>query len=174
MARLSIARDCFAGTVACAIAVLLAFIFSQAGICQEDSGADKFYLRRDKKLYAKLSIEATDPPLADLIPQLCAATGLNITLAENLTGHQPKLGAVRMANAHAWSFMQLIQRVDMDGGRWEKTPDGYMLTGTSKGLAIPPSRFPWAWLAIGVALTLMAAGGFVMYRSRASKSAAKE
>ncbi len=125
-------------------------------------------LGMDRKLRAKLTIIESQATLRPLIDRLEDSTGLNLTLAENLTYHEPDLGNISLTNEFAYTFIELIAKCDLDDGRWEKTDDGYRLEGVSRSLRPPPRRsYAWAWITGGTLLALAAAGGaFVMYRRR--------
>jgi len=131
----------------------------------------KFHpLGLDVKLHARLTVVERRPKLADLLGRLSAATGLNFSLADNLTYHDPDLGHIDLKNMGAYSFMEIIAKSDLGDGRWEKTNDGYRLEGVSRALRPPARPFPWAWAAVVVAITLLAAGAFVIYRRRGKKA----
>ena len=134
--------------------------------------AARFPLRMDPKLRAKVPVVGPKPQLDDLLEQLRTATELKMTLADNLTYHDPKFVELQGGhNATAWIAMGLIARTDLDDGRWEKIEGGYRLVGVSRSLR-PRSVSPWAWTAIGFAAVLIAAGAFLAFRGRGKKSPA--
>ena len=126
----------------------------------------------DPVLRARFTVVEKKPKLDDMLRRLADATGLTFSLADNLSHHDPNLGEMDLKNVYAYSLMGIIARHDLDNGRWEKTETGYRLEGVSRSLRSPPSRFPWAWAAIGVAVMLMAAGAFVIFRGRGKKTPA--
>src|SRR5207249_2539861 len=104
---------------------------------------EKFYHRLDPKLQVKHNLVEANPKLGNLLERLRKATGLTMTLADNLTYHEPEMGVMQMPNASSWSLMELIALMDIDNGRWEKTDTGYRLTGQSKALRPPPRPSHW-------------------------------
>jgi hypothetical protein len=141
----------------------------------------KFHpLSLDPKLRALLSVVEKHPKLADILIRLGACTGLNFTLADNLTQHDPDLGEWTLPNVPAYSIMEIITDKQLDNGHWEKTPDGYRLTGVSKALpavsTAPPDLGPAnrTWLlytAAGlVLLLLLLSGAYYVRRGFQRKS----
>ncbi len=105
----------------------------------------------DPKLRAPLTIVEKNPKLLSLLDRLGACTGLDFTLADNLTYHDPVMGHFQLKNTFAYSLMEIIAQRDLDDGRWEKIDGGYRLEGTSKALRRPPPGFPWQRVAWGLA-----------------------
>jgi len=124
-------------------------------------------LRSDIKLRAKLTVKQGDAKLADMLRLLDRTTGLRVTLAENLTYHEPKLGMVQFPDAPAFALMELIAATDLENGRWVKNGDGYRLEGVSKSLAPPsPSShvgFRWNLLLYGTGVVVLALGLIVFF-----------
>jgi hypothetical protein len=67
--------------------------------------------------------------------------------------------------------MELVASTDLNGGHWKNTDTGYRLEGVSRALRPPPSRFGWAWAAVG-GVTTVTAGGLLMMWGRRRKTAA--
>ena len=68
--------------------------------------------------------------------------------------------------------MGLIAERDLNDGKWKNIEDGYMLTGTSKALKIPPWRFPWEWTLGSVGILVLGFGAVLIYRRRSVKAKA--
>ncbi|MBI1832704.1 MAG: hypothetical protein HYR84_14785 [Planctomycetes bacterium] len=102
----------------------------------------------DAKLKAGIQVQK-GATLAELLQQMRDATGLNFTLAANLTYHDPALGFVHQPKAPVFWVMEGILLYDLDDGHWVKTEEGYRLEGVSRALRAPPSTFRWEW-AVGL------------------------
>jgi hypothetical protein len=91
-----------------------------------------YYLRADKKLQVSLRMEANHPKLSQIIAALHDATGLDIAIDERLQGHDPDFGYIQPSRHgyHAWQIMEMIAKKDLQHGYWEKTEEGYRLTGS--------------------------------------------
>jgi hypothetical protein len=124
----------------------------------------------DRNLHVRLTVIAKDPTISELIGRLSTSTGLNITVAENLTRHDPSLGDINMKSTYAYTFMELIAERDLDDGHWVKTDDGYRLEGISRAMRPPSRTFPWGWIIAGSVMVLfcLGFGGFYYRRKRAS------
>jgi hypothetical protein len=103
---------------------------AQEDEAQELLKKDPFYLSRDPNLLKIVSISELNPRVRDMLRKLSEATRLQITLADNLAGHQPEYGYLHFPDTAAWVLMELIAKMDVENGRWEKTETGYRLTGT--------------------------------------------
>ena len=128
-------------------------------------GFDRFYLRRDARLQAKLSITTKQIALTDLLDKLADATGLRFELAHNLEDHQPALGQLDLKSVPAFSLMELIASRQMIDGRWIKTDAGYRLQGQSRA-ADTSSALSW-WVIAAFNLGLLASGALLLMRTRA-------
>lgn len=126
----------------------------------------------DLKVRARLTVVAVNPKLQNLLDSLATATGLSLTLADNLTDHNPALGDIHLKDTFAYSFMEIIAERDLEGGRWVKTDDGYRLEGVSRALRPQARQFPWSWVLATLGLLLLAAATFVIYRGRGAKAPA--
>jgi hypothetical protein len=112
-------------------------------------------LRQDPRLQMRLSIEESDPELPDLLARLQSVTGLTIALGPSLAEHRPLLGSLQLPKVHAWLVMELLAEAQVEGGRWEKTDNGYRLVGKSlvPSAALGPNRWRIGGvLALSVAL----------------------
>jgi hypothetical protein len=144
----------------------------QEALAKREERLKQFPLRADPRLDPKISVIGVDPKLAEFLESLHQRTKLRFTLAENLDYHDPKFGSVKLPNVPACIVMEWIAQKDLDDGHWVKTDDGYRLEGTSRALRLPPRTVPWGWaVAAIVGGSLIATGGFVIYRRRASKIA---
>lgn len=134
------------------------------------AGGPDRYLRRDGKLCVPLPIVAKNPTVGELLGRLEDATGLKMTVAENLKKHQPEYGSIQYSTGKAFLVMELMESKDLQGGRWEPTPDGYKLVGISS--LIPedeqfPTPFwkrPLTWIVGGIGLGLAIFAGVYAYR----------
>jgi hypothetical protein len=95
---------------------------------------DPLYLRRDPKLQVVVEIEERGAKLSVLLQRMNRATGLTLTLDANLVNHRPDLGFVQSSKQgyRAYDVMGIIERAQLENGRWLKTEQGYKLTGVSK------------------------------------------
>jgi hypothetical protein len=145
---------------------------------QPEGKPDVYYLTLDQRLWAKLSVQEDPASLNVLQDRLQQATGLSMTLADNLQQHNPQLGGISFNNARAWELMKLIEGKDLKDGRWEKTPDGYRLAATAslRERDIPVLSVPW-WqrpLVLVSAFSLaLAAIGFLVILQRSKRKEAK-
>ena len=129
---------------------------------------DLYYLRRDQQLRPKLSIAALNPTFAELLDLLRKTTDLKLTVDKSLKHHKPIYGDMQFKDAPAFSLMEFLAEKDIDAGRWEKTPDGYRLTGKTLAPG-PPSFFGSTAFAFGAAAALALAvflGAILFFRSR--------
>ena len=80
----------------------------------------------------------------------------------------------------AWQLMELLQDKEMTDGRWEKTEDGYRLTGISK---VAPARaattddpqasnYLGTLIVIGAVALLAVSGGLILVSVRRSRRSA--
>ena len=76
--------------------------------------------RGDARLGKRLSIEETDPPLADVLTRLHEATGVPLALDPALARHDPQFGAWQLRDVPAWQFMSIVADHQLDEGRWVK------------------------------------------------------
>jgi hypothetical protein len=144
----------------------------QEAVAKKEEVSNQFPLRQDARLHPKMSVIGVDPKLAEFLERLHKSTKLSFTLADNLDYHDPKFGSVKLPNVPACIVMEWIAQKDLDDGRWIKTDDGYRLEGTSRALRLPPRTFPWGWaVAALVGGSLIATGGFVIYRRRSPNKA---
>lgn len=119
----------------------------------------------DPKLRAPLTLVEKTPKLPSLLEGLRACTGLDFTLADNLTYHDPVIGHFQSKHTFAYIIMEIIAKRELDDGGWEKTDTGYRLEGTSKALRPPPPGFPWGRVAWGLA-GLAVFGGLIFLGRR--------
>ena len=139
--------------------------------------AARFPLRMVPELRRKVPMVGAGIQLADLLEHLRSVTGLKMTLADNLTYHEPKFTELQGGrDATGWIVMGIIAATDLDDGRWEKTADGYRLEGVSRALRppppAPPTRFPWGWVFAALGMLVLTAGAFLIYRQRGKTAAA--
>ncbi len=111
---------------------------SQAAFLKAKENWERFLkfhpLAADEKLRNRLSVVEERPPVQDLLQRLRKVTGIKLELADNLANHEPDLGSLQLPNMGAYCFMEIIAKMDMENGRWEKIDGGYRLEGTSKAL----------------------------------------
>ncbi|MCI0639667.1 MAG: hypothetical protein L0Y72_12250 [Gemmataceae bacterium] len=132
--------------------------------------AKRFWLRYDRKLQKKLNIVAKHPPIGQVLEELRTATGLQIVLADNLSDHDPDLGDMHMPGAPAFSFMELLEKAQLETGRWVKTADGYRLEGVSKARRTSTSaRYGWT-IGTATGLAVVGAGLFFWHRRRTNSA----
>jgi len=94
--------------------------------------ADPFELRRDRRLAVLVIVGGDKPKLEEILQSLRGATGLLLTVADNLADHEPDFGKVNLgAHPRAWQVMEMVAHRQLRNGRWEKTENGYRLTGHS-------------------------------------------
>ncbi len=102
-------------------------------------------LRKDRRLFVKLTIQEQSLKLPELVRRLEEATKLKLTFAENLKYHDPDLGTYldtrpgffNAENHPAWQLLEYIGHQEMDDGRWIATKEGYRLEGKSQRLNPP-------------------------------------
>jgi len=99
---------------------------------------DPFYLRGDKRLHVYLEAGGKQLPIDGLLKQLAKATGLTLTLADNLKNHQPDW-ELQTNKYRAWQIMELLQSIAMENGLWKRNAAGYELVGVSKRLVSVPN-----------------------------------
>lgn len=125
----------------------------------------------DPKLRAPLTLVEKTPKLPSLLEGLRACTGLDFTLADNLTYHDPVIGHFQSKHTFAYTIMEIIAKRELDNGRWEKTDTGYRLEGTSQALKPPPPGFPWLRVGLGLLPMVVIAGMIVWWERRRKKPA---
>ncbi len=112
-------------------------------------------LRKDRRLFVKLTVQEQSLKLPELVRRLEEATNLKLTFADNLKHHDPDLGTYldmrpgffNAENHPAWQLMEYIGQQEVDDGRWIATKVGYHLEGKSQRLnppAPPPAQKPAA------------------------------
>ena len=85
-----------------------------------------------------------------------------------MTHHSPDFNGVTPANqVLLYIVMEIIEKIDLEDGRWVKTDAGYRLEGESRALRVPP-RPVWPWLVAGSGL--IAAAGYCRHRKRKPKN----
>lgn len=133
-------------------------------------------LRGDPRLKSLVALADARPKLAVLLDELRGATRLELTLAEQLAGHNPDFGVISTKNPYyAWQLMNLIAEKELRDGRWEKTDTGYRLTGTSLGSPDAPPRWNVSLLIALGALGVAGAGvAYQMRRRRKVRQAGAE
>jgi hypothetical protein len=99
-------------------------------------------LRGDPRLRVRVTVEGTNPRLADVLARLQEATGLKMTLEEALARHDPAFGQVALRDAPAWSVMMMVAHAQLSDGRWEATEEGYRLRGQSLSQKPPEGGTP--------------------------------
>jgi hypothetical protein len=113
-----------------------------------------------------------NPPVQEVIDRLRDATQLNLTLGESLRYHSPTLGSMQLRDAPAFAVMELLAERQIGDGYWEKTKDGYRLTGKSLALRPPATALTTGKLAAlgggGGLLAALAAAAVVYTRRRAA------
>lgn len=128
----------------------------------------------DMRLRARLTVVENEAKLDDVLARLRAATGLTLTLADNLTGHNPDLGQLQMTDTFAYSFMEILAERDLENGRWEKTADGYRLEGNSTHFVAPPPTSTVGWWLAAVGLVLLIAATLFVVRWRIAQARPQE
>lgn len=107
----------------------------------QSARSDSKSIRDDPSLAAQVSIVEVDPDLLKVLSILENATGLTLRLDESLASHRAKLGGFAFRSTPAWVIMELLAKIDLDHGRWEKTTDGYRLTArASKAVKHPEAK----------------------------------
>jgi len=146
---------------------------------------DPLYLRRDGRLQVFVEIEERGAKLSVLLERINKATSLLLTVDPSLADHQPDLGVILQSKPgyRACDVMAIIERSQLENGRWVKTAKGYKLTGLSKAIAptglaedgVAPGTTektrritPWL-VAIGLVALALTVGGAVYLRRRAAK-----
>jgi hypothetical protein len=134
---------------------------------------DPFYLRHDRHLRPTFKLTEINPSVPSLLERLGQATGLRFTLADNLKHHQPEYGDLQLGDAPAFMVMEMMALRDIDDAYWEKTKDGYRLTGTSRALKPPAGAGRGRWLVLGGAAVGLASIGVcaLLYWRRRKRSA---
>jgi hypothetical protein len=121
------------------IAVLAASFVSDQAV-----QAQKANLREDPKLQAKVTIVEVNLELSRVFERLQQATGVRFSLAAHIENHRPKLGGFAFRDTQVWVIMDLVARVDLEEGRWERAADGYRLTANaSRAMQEPGSNVPF-------------------------------
>jgi hypothetical protein len=131
--------------------------YPPAGAAEEILPApdDPYYLRRDTRLHAKITVVEVDTDLPELLARLEAVTKLSLVLDPSLAQHRPALGSMQFKNVSAWMIMELLAQSQLDAGRWERTEAGYRLQG--KSLVPPPPAGPTRWPIVAGGLLALAA-----------------
>ncbi len=134
-------------------------------------------LRQDPRLAVLVTLGGDNPKFEEVLQRLREATGLDLTIADNLADHEPDIGQLKLGDRpRAWQVMELVAHRQLQGGRWEKTENGYRLTGDSLALRQPTTNLfvvLLVWLLPGIAI-LGAAGFYLRRRKRASLPAATQ
>lgn len=105
----------------------------------QTGASDPFRLRHDPRLSAWITVTAMNPPRAELMAAVTKATGVKLTVAENLANLDPKYGSVQLDGVRAWSVMEMMAIQNLTNGRWVETPDGgYCLEGEDKPTILTP------------------------------------
>jgi hypothetical protein len=109
-----------------------------------ESYAQKFPLRGDPRLSARIMDLPTLPTFASMLEKIEKATGLKLTLDKNLENHRPELGNFQGGKNGwiAWQLMEVIEKRQLKDGRWRKTDLGYQLEGTSAARLVAPPPPP--------------------------------
>jgi hypothetical protein len=152
---------------------------------------DAHPLRRDDRLRAMVQVDLGNPNLADLFERIKIASGVELELSPELSGHAPKLGYI--GSGACYNLMELMATKDIENGRWDKTATGYRLQGVSKtpvaapapnATAVTPAPAPvterarehfYLWLCVGggvtiVFFTILGAGIMLVRRSMSSRA----
>ena len=125
----------------------------------------------DPKLRQALDI-SKESRLPYLLDRIEKSSGRKLTLAENLAHHSPDFKGVTPANqVLLYIVMEIIEKIDLEDGRWVKTDDGYRLEGESRAIRAP-ARPVWPWLVAGSVLIAAAAAGYCWRRKRAAPAKA--
>lgn len=135
-----------------------------------------YYLRGDARLQVFLNVEPEHPTLSQIIARLHEATGLDLTIAENLRHHQPDYGHIQPSTPgyRAWQIMEMVSKRKLEDGHWEKTDQGYRLVGTSllpdpKVVEnVSPSTRRW-WVIAALLVLLVAFSAVATLRIRRSR-----
>ncbi|MCI0377789.1 MAG: hypothetical protein L0215_09295 [Gemmataceae bacterium] len=113
------------------------------------------------------------PPIGQILEELRTATNLKIILADSLSDHDPDLGDMQMPAAPAFSFMELLEKTQLENGRWVKFDGGYRLEGVSKARRTSTSaRYGWT-IGTATCLAAIGAGLFLWHRRQRIKCAPK-
>ncbi len=118
--------------------VLLVAVLSQASPASaQERRVNTNYLRADARLQARVQVDPDRPSLTHILGRLREATGLDLTLDQNLQDHRPRFGRVQPARRGylAWQLLELVAEKGLEGGEWKPTPRGFYLVG--KPLARP-------------------------------------
>jgi hypothetical protein len=116
------------------------------------------FLNDDKRLAVKVTFVQDHPKLQDLLEAVQSATGVSLSLAEEVNGHDPDFGSVQMRVCPAWVVMKFIASKGFGDGQWEHHNGGYRLKSRR---TVPPSRrapeSPWdlLWWTGGTLLILV-------------------
>jgi len=99
-------------------------------------------LRSDPKLQVKVTIVEINPELAAVFEKFETATDLKFTVDKRIDGHRPKLGSFQFRNTPVFAVMGVLPKIGLEEGRWEKTSNGYMLTGKTSSSLIEAKLTP--------------------------------
>jgi hypothetical protein len=84
-------------------------------------------LRRDRRLSTQVALTSKNPPQKEILESLRNATGLNVTIADELAVRPPNYGEVQLLAVPACSVMEWIAQKEKRGAEWHKIKDGYEL-----------------------------------------------
>src|SRR5262245_49297407 len=90
---------------------------------QEVLEENPYYLRSDPQLQVRLNLDTERPKLAHIVAKLRDATGLELTVDESLSDHDPDFDSIQPSQNgyRAWQLMELVAEKDLQSGYWEKT-----------------------------------------------------
>jgi len=124
-----------------------------------DAAGDRPRLQDDPRLRVLVTLDFQRPRLADVLRSLGEAAELRLTAPPDALAAEPAVAGLSLRRVPVWSVMEELARAIYEDGRWEKTDDGYTLTGTRlvphprpKDDSPPASSWRWLWLAVLVLL----------------------
>ena len=89
--------------------------------------SDAYELANDPALQVKITLRLKSPTVPEVVELLSKATGLSLTLSENVDRVQPAFGTVIWTNVPLWSAMKEVAESAVVQGAWTKEGDGYRL-----------------------------------------------
>jgi hypothetical protein len=129
-------------------------------------------LKHDPRLQVKLKVQLQQPKVKELVDEIAKATGLTLSLADNVPTSQPAYEKMTWQNLPAWAAMKQVAQATIVAGKWEKTDSGYRLVSSlDPGVAMPnnpekkrdSSNLIWILLMV-LSFPLLAVAAIVLVR----------
>jgi hypothetical protein len=130
-------------------------------------------LRADPRLHNPLTLKRGRVTVAQVLEQLAAATGLEMTADPEMGPERVVFDSVLWHNTPAWDAMSQVAQAALVRGQWEKLPSGYRLRPTAEtpslrgtGPPLPARGTSSFWVILNWALLLILLVALLFWRLR--------